>query len=84
VELENNRAQSVCCGGGGNLEMADSGLSETVAQKKIEEIQRTGAKTIVTSCQQCVRTIKARVRRQKADLNVLDITELVFQAMSSD
>jgi heterodisulfide reductase subunit D len=64
VELENNRAQSVCCGGGGNLEMADPRLSETVAGKKIEEIQRTGAKTVVTSCQQCVRTIKARVRRQ--------------------
>ena len=84
AELENNRAQSVCCGGGGNLEMADSGLSETVAQKKIEEIQRTRAKTIVTSCQQCVRTIKTRVRRQKADLSVLDITELVLQAMSRD
>ena len=84
VELENNRAQSVCCGGGGNLEMADSGLSETVAGKKIEEIQRTGAKTVVTSCQQCVRTIKATVRRQKADVNVLDITELVLQAMPDD
>ena len=83
VELESNRAQSVCCGGGGNVEMADSNLSGTVAQKKIEEIQRTGAKTVVTSCQQCVRTIKARVRRQKADLNVLDITELVLQALLS-
>jgi len=84
VELENNRAQSVCCGGGGNLEMADSDLSGTIAQKKIEEIQRTGAKTVVTSCQQCVRTIKARARRQKVDLNVLDITELVLQAMSNE
>ena len=84
VELESNRAQSVCCGGGGNLEMADSGLSGTVAQKKIEEIQRTGAKTVVTSCQQCVRTIKGRARRQKIDLNVCDITDLVLQALSKD
>ena len=83
VELENNRAQSVCCGGGGNLEMADDGLSGTVAQKKIEEIQRTGAKTVVTSCQQCVRTIKGRVRRQKVDLDVVDITELVLKAMAN-
>jgi heterodisulfide reductase subunit D len=82
VELENNRDQSVCCGGGGNVEMADSTLSGRVAQKKIEDIQQTGAKTVVTSCQQCVRTIKARVRRQKVDLNVLDITELVLKAMS--
>jgi heterodisulfide reductase subunit D len=81
VELEKNRDQSVCCGGGGNLEIADSTLSGTMAQKKIEEIQQTGATTVVTSCQQCVRTIKSRVRRQKADLNVLDITELVVRAM---
>jgi heterodisulfide reductase subunit D len=84
VELEKNQAQSICCGGGGNLEMADANLSGTVAQKKIEEIQRTGAKTVVTSCQQCVRTIKSRARRQKIDLNVMDITELVLQAMSKD
>ena len=62
--------------------MADAGLSGAVAQKKSEEIERTGAKTVVTSCQQCVRTIKGRVRRQKADLDVLDITELVLKAMT--
>ena len=82
VELEKNRSQSVCCGGGGNLEMADSDLSGIVAQKKIEQIQQTGAKTVVTSCQQCVRTIKSRARRQKIGLDVLDITELVVRAMS--
>lgn len=81
VELENNRAKSVCCGGGGNLEMVDSALSETMAQRKIEEIQRTGAKTVVTSCQQCVRTIKSRAKRQKINLNVLDVTELVLKAV---
>ncbi len=84
VEMENNHAKSVCCGGGGNLEMADAGLSGTVARKKIEEIQRTGAKTVVTSCQQCVRTIKGEVRREKVDLDVLDITELVSKAMSCE
>jgi heterodisulfide reductase subunit D len=83
VELENSRAKSVCCGGGGNLEMADSALSGAVAQKKIEEIQRTGAKTVVTACQQCIRTITARARRQKVDLHVWDITELVIRAMAN-
>jgi heterodisulfide reductase subunit D len=82
VELEKNRSLSVCCGGGGNLEMADPDLSGTVAQKKIEQVQQTGAEIVVTSCQQCVRTIKSRARRQKIDLDVLDITELVVKAMS--
>jgi len=84
VELEKNRAQSVCCGGGGNLEMTDSNLSGTVAHRKIEEIQRTGAKSVVTSCQQCVRTIKSKVRREKIDLKVMDITELVLRAMGTE
>ena len=84
VELENRLAQSVCCGGGGNLEMADPVLSGTLAQKKLDEIKRTGAKTVVTSCQQCVRTIKSRARRQKINLDVRDITELVLKAMSND
>jgi heterodisulfide reductase subunit D len=84
LELENNRAKSVCCGGGGNVEMADGNLSGMVAQKKIEEIERAGADAVVTSCQQCVRTIKSRARRQKIDLNVMDITELVLKAMSRD
>lgn len=81
VELENNRMKSVCCGGGGNVEMVDPDLSAAVAQKKIEEIGRAGVKTVVTSCQQCVRTIKGRARRQKLDLQVLDLNELVYQSM---
>jgi heterodisulfide reductase subunit D len=64
------------------LELADSGLSAALAQKKIEEIQRTGAKTVVTSCQQCIRTIEARAIREEVDLDVWDITELVVQSMS--
>jgi heterodisulfide reductase subunit D len=81
VELDAARAKSVCCGGGGNLEMADPKLSAAVARRKIEQIQRTAAEAVVTSCQQCVRTIKAQARRQKYDLKVMDITELVLKAM---
>jgi heterodisulfide reductase subunit D len=81
VEMENNRAGSVCCGGGGNLEAADAALSGTMARKKIEEIQRTGADIVVTSCQQCVRTIKAQVRRDRVRLEVKDLTEFVAEAL---
>ena len=84
VELGQNRLQSICCGGGGNLEMVAPDLSGALAQKKIEEIQQTGAKTVLTACQQCVRTIKSRARRQKIELDVLDITELVVKAMTDE
>jgi heterodisulfide reductase subunit D len=81
VEMPNNRQLTNCCGGGGNLEMVDPDLSAKVAQMKIEEILETGAKMVVTSCQQCVRTIATRARREKIDLVVKDLTELVAEAM---
>ncbi len=81
IELENNRTGSVCCGGGGNLESAAADLVEKLAQEKIAEIQRTRADILVTSCQQCIRTIATRARRQKIQLKAMDITELVVQAL---
>jgi heterodisulfide reductase subunit D len=81
VELENNREKTVCCGGGGNVEMVDPELSAGIAQKKIDEIQNTGANIIVTSCQQCVRTISTRARKQGIKLKVMDLTEIVMMAM---
>ena len=81
VELAENRQLSVCCGGGGNLEMVNPELSGRVAQMKLEEIQKTGADMVVSSCQQCLRTMASRARRQKLDIVVKDLTELVAEAM---
>ena len=81
IEMPNNRQMANCCGGGGNLEMVDPDLSAKVAQMKIEEILETGADMVVTSCQQCVRTIATRARRQKINLVVKDLTDLVAEAM---
>ncbi len=81
VELANNRQMCTCCGGGGNLEMVDPELSARVAQMKIDEILATGADTIVSSCQQCLRTIASRARRKKISLKVKDLTELVAEAL---
>jgi len=81
TELENNRQLCVCCGGGGDLEMIDPELSAAIAQKKVEEIQRTGAEEVVTSCQQCIRTISGYARKNKIKLKVKDITEVVLEAM---
>ena len=81
VELERNRENCQCCGGGGNLEMMDAPLSGDIARNKIEEALKTGAQAIVTSCQQCVRTMMTYVRRNKVPLQVLDITQLIQRAL---
>ena len=81
VDLPMNRKFSICCGGGGNVEMTDPDLSAQVAQMKLDSIKAVGADMVVTGCQQCVRTMATRARRQKMDLEVKDLTELVVEAM---
>ena len=81
VELPNARENCNCCGGGGNLEMIDAGLSTGIAKSKIEEALGTGADAIVTSCQQCVRTMLTYSKRNKVGLDVMDITQLVQKGL---
>lgn len=81
IELEHNRESCRCCGGGGNLEMIDAELSAKIAGKKIDEILKTGASTVITSCQQCVRTMTGYARRNKVPLKIMDITELLKTAL---
>lgn len=81
VELPTNRKFSVCCGGGGNVEMTDADLSAQVAQMKLDAIRSVGAEMVVTACQQCVRTMATRAKRTKTELAVKDLTELVVEAM---
>jgi heterodisulfide reductase subunit D len=61
--------------------MVDAQLSAQVAKAKIEEILSTGAEAVVTSCQQCVRTMITYVKRNKLSLEVLDITQLIQKAL---
>jgi heterodisulfide reductase subunit D len=81
VEMKNNRENCVCCGGGGNLEMIDADLSKEIAGEKIRQVLDTGAETVITSCQQCVRTMKSYVRLNKIKLEVMDIVELLRKAL---
>lgn len=81
VEMPNNRSLANCCGGGGNVEMVDPDLSAAVAQNKIDEILSTRATAVISSCQQCLRTIFTRARRSGADLEVLDLTQLVMRSL---
>jgi heterodisulfide reductase subunit D len=83
VELDKNRSKCMCCGGGGNLEMMDADLSSKISKQKIDEVLRTGAQAVITSCQQCVRTMNTYVRRNKIPLKVMDITELLKESLSS-
>jgi len=81
IEMAHHRENCLCCGGGGNLEMIDAGLSGEIARAKIDEVLATGAEAVVTACQQCVRTMATYARRNKIKIEVMDIVQLVQRAL---
>jgi Fe-S oxidoreductase len=81
TEMKDNRELSLCCGGGGDVEMSDKELSGNVARSRLEQAQTTEAKVILSACQQCTRTLAGAARREKVRMRAMDIVELVARVM---
>jgi heterodisulfide reductase subunit D len=88
VELAANRKLSNCCGGGGNLESVNQVLASKIALSKADEILETGSDIVVTSCQQCNRTIDASLKKKKKDtdlkIKTIDLPELVLKSIKGE
>jgi heterodisulfide reductase subunit D len=81
TEMADNRELALCCGGGGDVEMADASVTAAVSKRRIEQAQATGAQVVVSACQQCNRTLAEAARKNKIRMRAMDITEVVWQAM---
>lgn len=81
VELYHNRADSLCCGGGGNLQSVDAELAEQIARLRVEEIKASGATILVSACQQCEQMLSTAVRKAELPVRVMDISQLVLEAL---
>ena len=81
VEMRFIRENSICCGGGGNLEMNDSVLSGKVAQLRITQALDTKADIVVSCCQQCKRTLSGGARQKRARIKIMDLSEFIINAI---
>ena len=88
IELAANRKLANCCGGGGNLESLNQALASKIALSKADEIIETGSDIVVTSCQQCNRTIDTSLKKKKKEadtkIKVIDLPELVLKSIQGD
>ncbi len=91
VEMGANGTISECCGGGGNLESFDPDVVVDVSLRRVEracEVLSADARTaLVSSCQQCERTLTAAVGRhevaRRSRMRVLDVAEVVWEAVQA-
>jgi heterodisulfide reductase subunit D len=81
VEMDASREHALCCGGGGDVQMVDEGVTAAVASRRIDQARRTGARILLSSCQQCKRTLMAAARRDKVRIRVMDLAEMVWSAL---
>ena len=82
-EMSAIRENAVCCGGGGDVEVSDRTVTATVAGQRAAQAQATGAKYVLSACQQCKRTLQEGARQNKIRMRAMDIIELVWKSMES-
>ncbi len=86
LEFKNNRLLAKCCGGGGGLKAFNTDLSGEIAYQRMLEALEVGADIVVSACPACKANLQlgaARLRKEKKGrLKVMDITELVGEAMA--
>jgi len=65
----------VCCGSAGTYNLTEPEMAERLQARKIENILKTGAQTVVTSNPGCLLQIQAGLRKAGAQVAVLHIAD---------
>ncbi len=58
VEMRNNKADSLCCGGGAGLRVNNPKLASDIAKERVKQARESGVKKIVTTCPLCFAHVK--------------------------
>jgi heterodisulfide reductase subunit D len=81
IEMHKNRENANCCGGGGNLEAVEPELVGQISVNRLNDAKEIGVSTIISSCQQCKRTLHSAAVKNKIRIRTLDLTEFVLKAL---
>jgi len=81
VEMYRIKEYSWCCGAGGCVIDAYPEFNNFTATERIKEARETGAEDIITACSWCQRSLTDAVTSMGDRMKVIDIVELVKQAM---
>lgn len=81
-EMEQNRRDSFCCGGGGGLCFVDEPPHQRVNQERSRQALATGADVVAVACPFCMTMLEDGTRSVGGEsTRVLDVAELLWQAV---
>ena len=81
VEMERIREYSWCCGAGSMCNESNPEFSSWTANERVTEANSTGAEALVTACPWCKDNFINAVDEDGNKIEVLDVIELVAQAL---
>ncbi len=83
IEMERNRENGFCCGGGGGMSFVDEPKDKRVNQERAREALETGADVVAVGCPFCMTMLEDGInaRRGDRDVRVMDIAEILLQSM---
>lgn len=82
-EMANHHQNSLCCGGGGNVETFSPDTVNEAARRRLLQAQATGAQYVVSACQQCMRTLFNGARKNRIRVRAVDISEIVLESVQN-
>jgi Fe-S oxidoreductase len=81
VEMQHNRKDANCCGGGGGFFTIKPEEAISIASRRVNEAKQTGASSIVSACPLCETNLRYASGRLEEILPVYDLTSLVAKSM---
>ena len=80
VEFVELPESDMCCGAAGSYAFTHYDLSMKVRQRKIGNVEKTGADILVSSCPACVMQLTSGVSQNKVPMRVSEIIKLLDEA----
>lgn len=74
------KAPNRCCGGAGSFSLTNYPVSYQILTKKLEDIEGTGAATVITACGSCRMQLEDGLAQEKMGQKVMHIAELIQKA----
>jgi Fe-S oxidoreductase len=82
VEPVRTKDRGLCCGAGGGRMFMEERVGKRINVERTEELLATGAETIAVACPFCMTMISDGVKSLRADVPVLDISEVVANQLA--
>jgi len=66
-----------CCGGAGSYSIENKDISEKILERKINNIKKTGADILATSCPSCMIQLSYGIKKAGLNIKVLHVNQLL-------